>query len=482
MSNGPIRTTVSTGIAWTTLGRATAFVSTACVGVLMTRRLNAADVGLLTLALVASGLIESTTSVGLSRYLVQKRDLHADDADSAFWGDVAFGAFGAVVLASLAPLIARFFEEPDLTPMLWALAATSAITGTVKTQRCLAFRELRFAVVARSEVWSSILAAALAVIALEVGVGAWAIIVRELARRLLASAALWLAVDWRPRFAFSISAFQRCWAFGSRLLLVEILRQLAATADQLVVGRLFGTGPVGIYSRGQSLVLMPLQQVTSIVATVLFPTFSRLPPDQIAREYHRAVGGVLTIFVPVVLAMAFVAEDAVVLVLGERWAGSAVFLQILAPTLLWRSASELLRSVYNAQGRTDLTLKTTVWGQLLTLACIGVGCPFGPPGVAVGVLVGTVSGTLLEQGVAFRTVDLPWRPLLIALRELVLPTAAATALAFATFVSVPQGWLRLLLTTTSIIAGFFLAGWGSRARPFEVLPGPLGLRAKRAQQ
>jgi teichuronic acid exporter len=225
---------------------------------------------------------------------------------------------------------------------------------------------------------------------------------------------------------------------------------------------------------------MPLQQVTTVVATVLFPTFSRLAPNEIAREYHRAVGGILAIFIPVVLSMGFVAEDAVVLVLGARWIDSAVFLQVLAPTLLWRSASELLRSVYNAQGRTDLTLMTTVWGQLLTLVCIAIGCAFGPLGVALGVLAGTASGTILEQGVAFRSVGLPWRPLIRAFRELLPPTVVAAVLAFVTFRNVPEGWPRLLFTTTNIFAGFLVAGWVFRAQPFAVFPGPLGARAKRA--
>lgn len=438
--------TVLGGVAWTTLARAVSVAATAGVGIVLTRTLPREQIGVLTLALVVAALTEATTSVGLSRHLVQRPTLSDDDIVTAFWGDVGFTLVGAVILVLLSPWVADFYGSEQLLPLLLALSLAVLLTGFIKTQRNLAFRDMRFGVVAQSDVLSALGSAALAVVLLLWGAGIWAVIWREVSRRALLVITLWWRVGWRPSLRFSVPSFRESFGFGSRLLGVEIMRQLSANFDQLIVGGAFGTAVVGVYSRGQALVLMPMRQLTDVIGTVLFPTFSRMTDTQkLADAYREAAEMVFLITVPAIVVMGVLAEDGVVLVLGERWREAALYLRILSISLLWRTHSELIRNVFNALGRTDITLKTTLGAQLIVVCGIGVGYFGGPAGIAVGHLLGCVAGNVMEQSVAAKLLPVRWGLLLRRLVATVGIGVLAASAGISLLFLLPLGWLRLLL-------------------------------------
>lgn len=445
------------GIAWTVFARAVGMGTMLVVGVVLTRTLTREEVGVYTLALVITAIINSTTNIGLSRYLVQPENISKTDCSTAFWGDTALGLISGLALAASAPLFANAYDAPSLAPMLMVMAATLPLVGMAKTSRNLAFRSLRFDIASRSELSATLLGAASAVIALVCGLGVWAVIIRECVRRTVALVAIWLAVPFRPQMDFAKDSLKRAFGFASRLLGAELIQQLAAATDQLLVGRSHGPAEVGVYSRGQSLVLMPMQQVTSVVGQVLFPTLSRLKDIRdVAVAYTNALGAMMVFTAPAVALMMLLANDAVVVVLGERWADSALFLQILAPTVIWRSTSELLRSLYNSQGRTDLTLRTSMAGRLVLVVSVGIGSLWGMQAIAVANLIGSLLGTLVEQIAARQLVKISWLAILRAVGPVLGAAALAAALAAGAMMFLPAGWIRLVAIPPLYLATFVL--------------------------
>lgn len=432
-------------IAWTSGARVVAFASTTALGLLVTRWLPEREIGALALGLIATSAIEAATGIGLSRRTIQSSTLTTTQVGVAYLGDTAFGVLGTLLLASLSQPFANAYGIPEAGNYILALSPSPVLTSLANTNRNLAYRNLAFRRAATSEISSSTLATVTGLIMLLLGLGAWAVVGRELARRALYCATLWTATEWRFFTRFDRSELLRALKFSGPLMAVEILRQIATTADQLIIGYRLDARSLGIYSRAQSLVLMPMGQVTTIVATVLFPTLSRISDgEQLRDTYFRAVRGMTFVFTPVVILMCTAVEDAIRLVLGERWTAAAVFVSILGPTVLWRSTSELLRSVYNSRGRTDLTLRTTLIGQVILVGSTVLGSLWGASGTAVGVLVGSAIGTVIEQYVARAILRSSAGDFWTAVRGAVVPGSGATVAAIVCLTWMEPGAWRLV--------------------------------------
>src|SRR5437867_7396241 len=82
------------------------------------RLVSPADYGLLGMALMYVGVVDFLNDLGFGAVIVQKKELAAEDLDTLFWFSNAVGVLCAVVTFFGAPLVASFFKQPALVPLL----------------------------------------------------------------------------------------------------------------------------------------------------------------------------------------------------------------------------------------------------------------------------------------------------------------------------------------------------------------------------
>src|SRR5204862_6377484 len=90
------------------------------VSVVLARLVAPEQFGLLGMANVALAAIAMVSELGLGAALVQRprgRDFETA-ASTAFWMNVAFGWLLVALNAACAPLVAAFFHDPTVTPVL----------------------------------------------------------------------------------------------------------------------------------------------------------------------------------------------------------------------------------------------------------------------------------------------------------------------------------------------------------------------------
>src|SRR5206468_4999841 len=64
--------------------------------------------------------------------------------------------------------------------------------------------------------------------------------------------------------------------FGANITAGSLMYSLARSADNLLIGRIFGAAALGLYSRGSILLMRPLEQLVLPIYAVLIPTLSRI--------------------------------------------------------------------------------------------------------------------------------------------------------------------------------------------------------------
>src|SRR5207253_6738045 len=100
----------------------------------------------------------------------------------------------------------------------------------------------------------------------------------------------------------------------------------------------------------------PAEKLTANINKIAFPTFCRLQGDRTRLHdwFVRLLVLIGFIGMPVTVGMALVAEDGIIVVLGEKWRLAVLPFQLLCVSGLFRVYSAMFPMLFNALGRPDL--------------------------------------------------------------------------------------------------------------------------------
>ncbi len=178
--------------------------------------------------------------------------------------------------------------------------------------------------------------------------------------------------------------------------------------DNFLIGWKMGAGPLGLYSRAYSLLIVPLSNVTRVIAQVAFPSFSKIQDDhgRVRRGYLKASRLVALITFPMMMGLVVTAEPFVLTVFGDQWVEMIPLVQVFGLAGVVESVSKLNGTIYLSQGKAGLQFRVGLVIKTVLMAGIVVGLQFGVYGVAVGYASMTLFTSLIDITYAGRLVEL----------------------------------------------------------------------------
>lgn len=395
-------------LGWSVAGQGGVQATRFAFGVVLARLLSPREFGLLAMVSVLTQFAIVMVDFGLGDALVQRRDLRETHRSSVFWAVVVAGCLLSVVTAAAAPWVAAFYGVEELSALTRMLAPLLVLRAVGTVPRALLVRELDFRRTVQIEGAAVVIAGALAVVLAWRGFGVTSLAVQLLAGTALESLFLLLACGWRPRAALRIGAVRDVLAFATSRVATRLVGYWGRRLDTLLVGKLLGAGPLGLYSRADGAVQFAVLYVARATARVMFPSLSLIQdePARVRRAYLRATGGVALATVPVCLGLFVTAEPFVVGLLGGHWREAVPLVRILALGGLVRSITTLASSLYLSQGHPALHLRLSAVQMLVVLPAVLVGARWGVNGVAAAYAVAVALVAVPTLALAGRLVDL----------------------------------------------------------------------------
>lgn len=372
------------GGAVTLAGQVTTFVLGLVSTVILARILPPSDFGLLAMVAAFTGFLSMFKDLGLGQAVVQRSLISHEQVSALFWINVGVSAAVAAVAALASPLIAIFYGEPALVGVTAVVASFILVSGLGIQHQALLTRQMRFSAMVAVDIVAQVTAVAAAIAIAFAGGRYWSLVVLAGVKALMQTGLLWALCDWRPSKPARTSGVKALVAFGSNITGFNLINYWARNLDNMLIGWRWGAGPLGLYSKAYSLLMMPLSQVNGPAARVATPALSRLKnePDRY-RSAYRQILAVTTLLTMPLIAFLIVSVDWVVLlVLGSQWRDAA-------PIFAWLGLAGLLQPVANTTGwlfitqdRTGEMFRWGVIGSTLSMVSFVVGLPFGPVGVA----------------------------------------------------------------------------------------------------
>lgn len=339
--------------------------------VILSRLLAPEAFGLVALATAFTVLGELFLDQGFGAALVQRADLEQEHLNTAFWIALLAGTLLTVGGVAGSGLVADFFGEPRLAPVLQWLALNFVLGALSSTQIAILQRNMAFKSLAARSLVATAIGGVVGVTMAFLGFGVWSLVVQNLANGVAGVIVLWQASDWRPRFAFSKRHYQDLFGFGLSIMGNDILRVLARRADDFLIGYFLGPTLLGYYTVGYRLLLVTMRVVTGITNAVAFPAFARLQknPERILRAFYKVTQYTSLLAFPIFFGLAALAPELVPALFGETWTPSIPVMQVLALIGILQSVLFFNGSVIKAAGKPAWQL----WIMLLNTMCSVLG-------------------------------------------------------------------------------------------------------------
>jgi PST family polysaccharide transporter len=376
--------TISSGFV-TALSQGVQFAVNLASVMVLARLLTPQDFGLVAMVATVMGFLRIFNDAGLSTATIQRENITHAQVSNLFWTNVALGGAVTLLLALSAPLVAWFFREPRLVGITLALCVTFLLTSSAVQHLAILKRQMRFQTVAFIEITAMTVGVAVGITMAWFNYGYWSLVGMQLTTPAVAFVLTWSASRWRPQRPTRHSGTRSLLNFGANLTASSFLYSLARGSDSLLIGRFYGSGPLGLYTRAAALLFRPVQQAMGPLETVFVPMLSRLQnqPERYRRAVLQAYEAIAVgsfLFTGLFFALA---TPLTLVVLGSKWADAAPILAGFTLVALYIPVGSVATWLFTSQGRGRDFLVASSIGSTLTVLSFLIGLPFGPVGVAI---------------------------------------------------------------------------------------------------
>ena len=341
------------------------------------------------------GVLDIASQPGLESAALQQGRLRQRTLQTLWSALILRAAFLTLALLAIAEPLANWFGAPDSAGLLRGIAFVPLVRSFASLAVLARAHKVDLAPQARLQLSAQGTETVVSVVACAVTGSANGLVLGLLAGAAVELVGSWQVSGFRPRFCLAAGELWPLVRFGRWVFASNVLGFLSTNGDDLVVGRVAGAGPLGLYRAAYRLANLPTVQLSHALSRVAFPALSRLQDvspatrNEVFLRYLRlttAVAGVLG------AAVTATASDLVVTLLGEAWSGAATPLSIMAGAGVIRAVVGTGGTYFLAGARPQLD----TWMQMVRVAVLASGIAlllplFGISGVAAASLLSVIA-------------------------------------------------------------------------------------------
>lgn len=369
--------------------------------VVLARLIAPTEFGIVAIASVLVDFMGVMAVAGISDAVVRKERLSDEDKDTAFWTNLALGSAFLVIGVAISPLVARFFNEPQLAPVLAALCLTFVLWPFGATHSALMSRELRFKALAARTLGANLAGAGVGIVMALQGMGVWALVARSLLTVVALAALSWFAVPWRPKLRFSRSSFDALFNFGSRMMGGQIVAQVNMRGAELIAGLMMAPAAVGVLRvAGQCFTLL-VQLSVAPIHQIALPLLSRTQgsPNEGRAVFARLSGlSALAVF-PTFFGTMAVGDLAFPLIFGPDWRLTGLVIPLFCALAIPLQTGLMINAALASRGHAGVVFRYNLLQAAVGLPMAAIGGIWGVAGLLA--LVVARSYLLLPVGLTW---------------------------------------------------------------------------------
>lgn len=349
------------GISWMGAFRLISRVIASIRIILFARILTPAQFGVFGIATIVLAFLEILTETGINVFLVQRKEDVDKFVDSAWIASILRGIILLSLIMLVSSFLVDFFKTPDLHRFLLLISIVPLIRGfinpaSIKFQKELKFNKefyLRMSIY----LFDSLISVLLVLIMRDAIGFVWGLIAGAILELILS----FVIFKPHPILNFKLNIMNTMISNGKWVTAYGIFNYIAQNGDNIIVGKLLGTSPLGIYQMGYNISTLPISEISDVVNRVVFPVYSKIAGEKnrLLKAFKKTLIAVSFPVIILSLIIFFLPKEFFDLLLGPKWGEITSILKILVIYAMFRAISGISSSLFLAVGKQNFVAGMT---------------------------------------------------------------------------------------------------------------------------
>lgn len=393
-----IKKKVFSGMIWAFGEQFAAQAVSFILSVILARLLMPDEYGTITMVLVFINIANVFVTNGFGEALVQRKNATDEDFTTVFYCSLAVAVFLYSVLYITAPLIATFYDSPELALVLRVLSLKLPIASINSIQRAYVQKNMQFKKFFFSTLGGTILSGVLGIFMAYKGFGVWALVAQYMSNSCVATIVMFFTVRWKPKLIFCKSSAKELIKFAWKLTAASLINTVYNELRSLIIGKKYSSSDLAYYNKGNHIPSLAITNINSAISTVIFPAMSQCnnAPNRLKAITRRSMKVAVFVIFPVMGGIIGVGESLIRLLLTEKWIPCVPYLYMACMYWACQPVQTANWQVIKAMGRSDLALRLEIYKKVIGFLLVFVSIPFGVEAIAASNVLFAIISMLIN--------------------------------------------------------------------------------------
>ena len=360
-------------------------------GIYLANILGPDDYGPIGMLAIFTAIAGSLQDSGFVVAIANRKTVGHDDYNAVFWFNILISLFMYAVLYACAPLIADFFNQPELVALSRYNFLGFVVAGFSIAPSAYLFRELKVKQKSISLLLSITISGITGIVLAMNGYSYWGIATQSIMYVFVRSIVCWWFTPWRPSFKVNFSPLRYLFAFSYRLLITNIFLRINWNIFSFILGgnRHYTRVDVGNYTKAAEWMCMGSEIVNGMVNNIAQPVFAKVADDgeRQLRVFRKMLRFTAFISFPLLFGLSLVAPQIIVIAITDKWIESAYMLRVLALWGAFMPIQSMFTNLLISRGCSAIYMWGTVIQGIIVLLLLVAMAPWGIEAMMFGYVI-----------------------------------------------------------------------------------------------
>jgi O-antigen/teichoic acid export membrane protein len=367
---------------------------------LLTRLLAPSSFGAMAIVMSCSAIVGSLTDVGHGAAVIQNpRGREKAYLNAGWWMGMCRAISIYVIIFALGPWIARFYGNAQLSGLLRVALLGTLFEGAMSPRSTLAQKDMKFGHWMTITNGGGICGVIVTVILSFWLRDVWALAIGACSENVFRCLLSYILCPGLPSLGWDRHVARDLYKFSRAVVGLSFLNLIFSRTDIFVLGKLFSTTTLGLYTMAVLLVQTPSSFLTNMMGQILFPAFAHVQADKerINRILVETTSWLVLLGLPGVVAIYLCGRSLLTVIYGARYVASAGPMAVAATVVFLNVLNAAITCVFVGIGRPALHRLAVAASAVAMLVAIYPACKLlGAVGGQVAALFAIILSYLIQ--------------------------------------------------------------------------------------
>ena len=362
MTEQSLKDKTAKGLFWGGVSNGVQQLLNLLFGIFLARLLTPADYGMVGMLTVFSALASILQEGGFISALTNRKKTEHKDYNAVFWFSLLMGTSLYTLLYICAPLIADFYQQPQLTSLARLSFLSFLISSTNVAPRAFLFKQLRTKENAIISFCSLTISGIIGIVLAYKGFAYWGIAIQTITFTTGTTILSYYFSGWKPSLHIDFTPIKEMIGYSSKLIVTHTFQIINNNLFSILLGKFYNEKEVGYFNQANKWSTMGYTTINGMLTSVAQPVLSTLSDDK--ERQLNALRKMLrfTAFVsfPAMFGLSFTSQELIVLAVTDKWLPSANIMQILCIGGAFIPFSGLFSQLMLSRGHSSIYMWNTI--------------------------------------------------------------------------------------------------------------------------